>query len=453
MRRVLLTAILAALLLAPGASAWTWPAAGPVLQPFQFDPSHPYAAGQHRGVDLGGAEGSTVLAPAAGTVSFAGTVPSSGKSVTIETPDGYSVTLTHLGSINVDRNAAVTEGGPVGTIGPSGDGEVAQPYVHLGVRLTAQAQGYLDPLTLLPPRGAAPPVDPAPAPSPAPVPPPAAAPAPAPPSAAPVAAPAPTATATHAPAPVASPAPAPATPPAAAIDPSPATVVAASAAVPTVAVPAHGARLRVDAAPAARGTGRHGIAQPGVPHMATAPRAEVGSTPRVAPAPRSSTIAARAHDAASGNRASRSVARPRAARLDPSLHAPSVRNRPVAAHRAWPAARLRHAQQLGAPRAAPVPSHSRAIPVSSPAGFLLALPLVLGVMGLAARRRKGAPIIAPDALLRDHADLLRERQAAHWPRVHHDRGRHPRAASSSARRRDLLPHRRRRARDEGLAGR
>ena len=227
MRRVLLPAILAALLLAPAASAWTWPAAGPVLQPFQFDPSHPYAAGQHRGVDLGGAEGSTVLAPAAGTVSFAGTVPSSGKSVTIETPDGYSLTLTHLGSISVDRNAAVAEGGPVGTIGPSGDGEVAQPYVHLGVRLTAQAQGYLDPLTLLPPRGAAPPVDPAPAPSPAPVPPPAAAPAPAPPPAAPAAAPAPTAT--HAPAPVVSPAPAPVTPPAAAIDPSPATVVAASA--------------------------------------------------------------------------------------------------------------------------------------------------------------------------------------------------------------------------------
>ena len=166
MRRALLPAVLAALLLAPGASAWTWPAGGPVLQPFLFDPAHPYAAGQHRGIDLGGAEGSPVLAPAAGTVSFAGTVPSSGKSVTIETPDGYSVTLTHLGSISVARNAAVAEGSPVGTIGPSGDGEVSQPYVHLGVRLTAQAQGYLDPLTLLPPRGAAPPADPAPVPSP-----------------------------------------------------------------------------------------------------------------------------------------------------------------------------------------------------------------------------------------------------------------------------------------------
>ncbi len=141
MRRALLPVVLAALLLAPAASAWTWPAGGPVLQPFLFDPSHPYAAGQHRGIDLGGSEGSPVLAPAAGTVSFAGTVPSSGKSVTIETPDGYSVTLTHLGSISVAGNAAVGEGSPVGTIGPSGDGEVSQPYVHLGVRLTGAGSG------------------------------------------------------------------------------------------------------------------------------------------------------------------------------------------------------------------------------------------------------------------------------------------------------------------------
>ena len=46
-------------------------------------------------------------AQAAGTVEFAGTVPTSGKSVTIETPDGYSVTLTHLGSILVSKGAPV----------------------------------------------------------------------------------------------------------------------------------------------------------------------------------------------------------------------------------------------------------------------------------------------------------------------------------------------------------
>jgi hypothetical protein len=154
MRRQLLAAVLAALLFAPAGEAWTWPAAGPVLQAFLFDPAHPYAAGQHRGVDIGGEPGATVLAPRAGTVTYAGTVPSSGKSVTIATPDGYAVTVTHLGSITVGPGATVGEGDGVGTIGPSGEPEVALPYVHLGIRVEADPQGYLDPLTFLPARAA-----------------------------------------------------------------------------------------------------------------------------------------------------------------------------------------------------------------------------------------------------------------------------------------------------------
>jgi hypothetical protein len=154
MRRQLLAAVLAALLFAPAGEAWTWPAAGPVLQAFLFDPAHPYAAGQHRGVDIGGEPGATVLAPGAGTVTFAGTVPASGKSVTIATPDGYAVTVTHLGSITVGPGATVGEGDGVGTIGPSGEPEVALPYVHLGIRVDADPQGYLDPLTFLPARAA-----------------------------------------------------------------------------------------------------------------------------------------------------------------------------------------------------------------------------------------------------------------------------------------------------------
>ena len=125
---------------------------GPVLQPFVYDESDPYAAGQHRGIDIGAdAAGETVIAPAAGSVSFVGTVPTNGKSVTIETPDGYSVTLTHLGSILVVKGATVAEGEAVGTIGPSGTAEVDGPYVHLGIRRTDDSNGYLDPLGLLPP--------------------------------------------------------------------------------------------------------------------------------------------------------------------------------------------------------------------------------------------------------------------------------------------------------------
>jgi Peptidase family M23 len=136
---------------APAAYAWTWPVQGPVLQPFVYDEAHPYASGQHRGIDIGAdAAGESVVAPAAGTVSFAGSVPTNGESVTIETADGYSVTLTHLGSIAVAKGATVAEGQAVATIGPSGTPEFDRPYLHLGIRVTSDPNGYLDPLRFLP---------------------------------------------------------------------------------------------------------------------------------------------------------------------------------------------------------------------------------------------------------------------------------------------------------------
>jgi methionyl-tRNA synthetase len=156
MRRVLFAAIVVALLYAAPAGAWTWPVAGPVLQPFVFDPAHPYAAGQHRGIDVGAQPGDVVSAPAGGTVTFAGTVPSSGLTVTITTADGYAVTLTHLGSITAAAGAVVVEGDPVALAGSSGVAELPQTSVHLGIRVAAQPQGYLDPLGFLPPIAQAP---------------------------------------------------------------------------------------------------------------------------------------------------------------------------------------------------------------------------------------------------------------------------------------------------------
>jgi len=172
MRRLALVVLLF-LLWAPDAYAWSWPVQGPVLLGFTFDPSHPYAGGQHRGIDIGALTGAPVAAPVSGTISFAGTVPTSGRSVTIETADGYSVTLTHLGSIGVAKGASVAEGSTVGAVGPSGTPELDVPYVYMGVRVTANAQGYLDPLSFLPapppPMAVATPAPPPPTPTPAPV--------------------------------------------------------------------------------------------------------------------------------------------------------------------------------------------------------------------------------------------------------------------------------------------
>src|SRR5215210_453370 len=169
---------LAALAIPPGALAWSWPSPGPVLAPFVAAPSE-YEAGQHRGIDVAGAAGEPALAPAAGTVRFAGTLPRHGRSLTIETADGFSVTLLHLGTLGVSAGVAVAEAEQVGTIGQSGDLEHEAAYVHLGVRRTSEPDGYVDPASLLPPRAAAPP------PVPAGGPPPTAAPAPGPVAAAP----------------------------------------------------------------------------------------------------------------------------------------------------------------------------------------------------------------------------------------------------------------------------
>ena len=156
MRRAILgLALLALVVLAPSASAWTWPLRGDVLRPYSLGPD-PYAAGQHRGVDVAGAAGDAVRAPASGPVSFAGVVPGSGHTVTIQA-DGYAVSLTHLGDVAVARGAVVSEGDPVGAAGATDGAEWPVPYVHLGIRISSAADGYVDPATLLPPRAVAPP--------------------------------------------------------------------------------------------------------------------------------------------------------------------------------------------------------------------------------------------------------------------------------------------------------
>src|SRR4051794_13277234 len=156
--------LFAALAIVPMAGAWSWPTDGHVLQAFLFDELQPRLEGQHRGVDLGGEPGETVRAPASGVVTFVGNVAANGTTLTIDTPDGWTVTLTHLGSITVTKGAAVAEGDGVGTIGPTGEQEVGGAFVHLGVRRTDAPQGYIDPVALLPARGAAPAAPESPAP-------------------------------------------------------------------------------------------------------------------------------------------------------------------------------------------------------------------------------------------------------------------------------------------------
>ena len=70
--RALVIVVVLFVVAVPSAGAWTWPVVGPVLSAFFFDPAHPYAAGEHRGIDIGSPSGTAVAAPAGGEVTFAG---------------------------------------------------------------------------------------------------------------------------------------------------------------------------------------------------------------------------------------------------------------------------------------------------------------------------------------------------------------------------------------------
>ena len=207
-RLAIATAVAAgALLLAPptALAAWTWPLDGEVVTAYR-NGDDPYAAGQHRGIDIAGRVGAPVVAASAGLVRFAGTAGSSGSTVSVRSEDGrFDVAYLHLGSIAVRPGARVAIGQAIGTVGTTGVRSLERPHLHLGVRAAGTRHAYVDPLTLLPPLAAPPvrppqavpvavpvPARPAPAPAPAPVPAPRAVPLRAPsPSARPLPAPAP----------------------------------------------------------------------------------------------------------------------------------------------------------------------------------------------------------------------------------------------------------------------
>jgi hypothetical protein len=135
---------------APAAERWIAPVDGAVVRAFAFG-RDPYAAGQHRGVDLAARATEPVRAPCSGRVRFAGPVPGHRRGVTIAC-GRYAATVLELAAVRVHRGAVVVRGAVVGVAGAGG--------LHLGARRLGERHGYVDPLGLLdrrPPLGHAPP--------------------------------------------------------------------------------------------------------------------------------------------------------------------------------------------------------------------------------------------------------------------------------------------------------
>lgn len=134
---------------AGAASGMRWPADGPVVTGF-ITGSNPYAAGQHRGIDIAAPLGTMVVAPAAGVVSYSAKLPDGGETVTLRA-NGLLLSHLHLATRSVARGDEVAAGAPLGTVGTTGKRSIEQPHLHFGVR-DAATKKYIDPLSVLAPR-------------------------------------------------------------------------------------------------------------------------------------------------------------------------------------------------------------------------------------------------------------------------------------------------------------
>ena len=161
--RWLIGGLIAFVALPPAAAAgWTWPVHGPVIARFAYARANPFARGQRRGVDIAAPRGTPLVAACAGRVRFAGTIGTSGRTVSVAC-GRYLVSYLHLDGIAVRGAAPVRVGDPIGTVGTTGRRNEARPHVSFGVRRASDRWGYVDPLRLLPrERGVPPDVAPLP---------------------------------------------------------------------------------------------------------------------------------------------------------------------------------------------------------------------------------------------------------------------------------------------------
>lgn len=124
-------------------SPWVWPTgAAEVLRGWEA-PADDYAAG-HRGIDVPAQVGSTAVAVAGGTVSFAGQVAGRGV-VSIDHGDGLVSTLDSV-EPSVATGDVVEQGAAVGSVAV-GHCPATAPCLHLGARIDGR---YVDPLPYLP---------------------------------------------------------------------------------------------------------------------------------------------------------------------------------------------------------------------------------------------------------------------------------------------------------------
>ena len=127
---------------ADAAGTWLWPISGPVIRAFD-PPNSPYGSG-HRGIDIAGPAGTQIVAPEAGTVTFAGQVGGH-LFLTLAHGGGVSSTYSWLSGLLVHAGDLVSRGQAIALSGGCHPGDLV-PCLHMGVKLGVE---YVNPLDYL----------------------------------------------------------------------------------------------------------------------------------------------------------------------------------------------------------------------------------------------------------------------------------------------------------------
>lgn len=134
---------------APGSSAGVFPVQGPHSYGDPF--GAPRAGWTHQGQDVLAAQGTPIVAPEAGFVTFTGDQPSAaGLYVVMHAADGRDFFFAHCegGSVAVQAGQAVVAGGPICKVGRTGD--ATGPHLHFEIWVdgwrSSKASHPIDPL-------------------------------------------------------------------------------------------------------------------------------------------------------------------------------------------------------------------------------------------------------------------------------------------------------------------
>jgi murein DD-endopeptidase MepM/ murein hydrolase activator NlpD len=99
---------------------------------WRADPFRPAVHQHHWGIDIAAAQGTPVLASAAGTVQYAGAYAGYGSSVYIYHGAGWATVYAHLSAIHVQPGAHVRQGAIIGAVGS--EGRSTGPHLHFEIR-------------------------------------------------------------------------------------------------------------------------------------------------------------------------------------------------------------------------------------------------------------------------------------------------------------------------------